>query len=154
MGCESLTAVRSTVLRSTGAIAAGPCLAKLSKLATSDLVRRTCCPIFAAISCCSGLREVFSEQIGITQHGGDGVVQFVGRAAHQLADRGQFFGFHDLRLQTLQVGEGLSRLREKAEQFAIEQTLAHENHDAHEKRGAKSEDQPERTDAGRDGRFQ
>ena len=47
----------------------------------------------------------------------------------QLTDRSQFFRFGDLRLQTFQIGEGFPRVVEQAEQFAIEQALAHENHD-------------------------
>ena len=31
------------------------------------------------------------QQIGISQHGGDGIVQFMGGAAEQLADRSQLF---------------------------------------------------------------
>ena len=50
------------------------------------------------------------KQIGITQHRGDGIVEFVRSASHQSADRGQFLGFRDLCLQTFQIGEGLPRV--------------------------------------------
>ena len=80
----------------------------------------------------AGLESGIQKQIGITHHGGDGIVQFMRCAAYQLADRCQLFGFGDLRLQTLQIDDGLLRLVEQAEQFEIKQTLTHENHYAHE----------------------
>ena len=87
------------------------------------------------------------EQIGITQHGGDGIVEFVGCAAQQLADGGEFFGLRDLCLQTFQVGEGLARVSQQAEQFPVEQALPHEDHGAHENCRGQSQDHAERTDA-------
>ncbi len=72
------------------------------------------------------------EHVGITEHGGDGIVEFVGGAADQLTDGGQFFGLKDLGLQTVQVFERFLRVIQEADQFAIEKMLAPENHDAHE----------------------
>ena len=86
------------------------------------------------------------KNIGITEHGGDGIVEFVGYAAHQLSDRGQFFRLRDLRLQTFQVGQGLPRVCQQAEQFPVEQVLPGENHDAHQKRRGQRQNQAERTD--------
>ena len=100
-GCVSLTAVRARVLRSTGLFGAGAWRAKLIRLATRDLVRRTYWPILAARGCCSGGERSAQQHVGIAQHGGDGIVEFVGGAADQLADRSQFFRLQDLRLQTL-----------------------------------------------------
>src|SRR5579862_7732808 len=75
-------------------------------------------------------------------------------AAYQLSDGGQLFGLCNLGLQELQVDDGLLRLVEQAEQFAIEQTLAYKNENAHEKRGAQGQDQAEGTNARRDARIQ
>ena len=61
-------------------------------------------------------REWFAkqQQVGISEHGGDGIVQFVRGSAYQLSDRGEFFRLHDLCLQAFQVGEGVARVGEQA----------------------------------------
>jgi len=81
-----------------------------------------------------GRKLCIRQQVGVTEHGGDGIVEFVSGAAHQLADGCQLFGFGDLRLQALQVGVRLLRLGQQAKQFAIQQTLSQENQGAHVKR--------------------
>jgi hypothetical protein len=53
--CDSFVAVHSKVFKSTGAMVDGLGRAKLSKLDTSDFVRRACCPILLARWLCSAL---------------------------------------------------------------------------------------------------
>src|ERR1700683_891197 len=87
------------------------------------------------------------QQIGIAQHSRDGIVEFMGGAAQQLADRSQFFGIRDLGLQALKVGERLARVSKQAEQFPIEQAVPDENHGPpHDGRGQRK-NHAERTDA-------
>ena len=50
------------------------------------------------------------KKIGIAEHGGDGIVEFVGDATYELSDRGQLFRFCDLGLQALQVVQRLTRV--------------------------------------------
>ena len=96
-------------------------------------------------------RERSAEQhVGISQHGGDGIVEFVGGAADQLADRSQFFRLQDLRLQTLEIVERFARMVEQVDQFAIQQMLADEDHHAHEECGDQSQSQAKHADARRD----
>src|SRR5258708_750438 len=44
-----------------------------------------------------------AEQVGVSQHGGQGIVDLVGCSAHQLTERGQLLGLNELVLQVLEV---------------------------------------------------
>ena len=61
-GSLSFTAVLARVFRSSAAMGRGVCRAKLIRLATRDLVRRTYCPILAANGCWPALKEVLRSR--------------------------------------------------------------------------------------------
>src|SRR5579859_5816026 len=69
------------------------------------------------------------QQIGIAQHGSDGIIEFVRSPADQLSYRSQFFRLKNLRLQAFQIIEGFARVSEQAHEFAIEHLLAQKYHD-------------------------
>src|SRR5208283_1138280 len=76
-----------------------------------------------------------AEQVGVSQHGGERIVDFVGGSAHQLAEGSQLLGLYKLLLQGLKVVERAAGSFEKQRKLGSEQALPPENHDAHQRNG-------------------
>ncbi len=95
-----------------------------------------------------------AEQVGVSQHGGERVVDLVGGSAHQLAERGQLLRLNELFLQILEVVERTAGPLEKPRQLVSEQALPPENHDAHHHHGQKTHGNAEGLDRRRKRRVQ
>src|SRR5260221_7689488 len=70
-----------------------------------------------------------AEQVGVSQHGGQGIVDLVGCSAHQLTERGQLLGLNELVLQVLEVVKRTAGPIEKLRELGSEQVMAHKKPD-------------------------
>ena len=81
--------------------------------------------------------EVFAgpELVGVKHYGGEGIVDFTGRACDQMSERSQFLFLHQMSLQPLLVVIRLARLLQKAHQCLVLDVLPQKHESAqHEHR--------------------
>ena len=84
----------------------------------------------------------FSEQVRISKHRRERIVDFVRGASHKLAKRGQFFRFNQLLLQASKIFVRVARCPQQIHQFSVEHMLFDEYHCAHDHHAAKGQHQP------------
>src|SRR5208282_166272 len=70
--------------------------------------------------------RVVNQQVGVAQNAGERIIDLVGRACGELADRHQFLVLNHLRLEMLQIPESLAGRGEKPEAVVVNEPLSNE----------------------------
>ena len=94
-------------------------------------------------------RSIVSEEIGIAQNRGQGIIDFMGGTGSELPQRHELFGLDQLSLKALKIFDGLFSAREKPRTIPVRHVLTQKYQETKRNCGEQNGHQPEFTDSGR-----
>src|SRR5580704_936252 len=84
-------------------------------------------------------RILKGQEVGITEDGGERIIDFVRGAGRQLAQRGEFFRLNEVSLEALDVFERIPKFVNELSAFLVDEVRAEENQGADDEDGGQSD---------------